>query len=522
MPFPQDIFPDNAEAQNAFNLAEYTNQCLLITGKAGTGKSTFLKHFCRVTHKKRLVLAPTGIAALNVGGQTLHSFFGFPWRTMRLNDNGIPYFPTAKYNEYGSIEDDEHPKRKLIRNVDVIIIDEVSMVRADVVDAIDNSLRKNGGNPQLPFGGKQIVFIGDLFQLEPVVKKDNDMHVISQSYASPFFFSANVFDHLSFSNIEFVKVYRQSDAGFIGLLNKIRNASADSNDLLTLNKRCIPEYQPSPDQYFIILTPTNAKAKEENSTHLENLAAQAFTYTGQVKDKFDEKDFPTSLHLILKAGAQVMFVKNDAAKRWVNGTIGKVSELHEDRIKVKIKQGNHEFEYNVEQAEWENTEYTWNNDSDEIKSEVIGTFTQYPLKLAWAITIHKSQGLTFEQAIINSGTGMFAHGQCYVALSRCTSFEGIVLQTKLTRRDIIVDPRVIRFANTANDENRLKEELMNGLLEKVSLLTEQLSLLKTENTELHKKLEDKNKKLAGLHNEVLRQDERISEPAKEIKEGRMK
>lgn len=507
MPFPEDIFPNNQEVLNAFNLAEFTSRPLYITGKAGTGKSTFLRHYCQNTHKKYLILAPTGLAAINVGGQTLHSFFGLPWRPLQPNDRGIPYFHQAKYDENGNLEEDEHPKRKIIKNLDVIIIDEISMVRPDLIDAVDNSLRKNGGNPNLPFGGKQIIFIGDLFQLEPVVTRD-DLPIISRFYASPFFFSARVFQQMQFSNIELIRVYRQSDPNFIGLLDRIRNSTATNNDFATLNNRVNQNYQPAQNDYFIILCTTNVIADNLNASYLQNLQTPEFNYVGRIEGRFEDK-LPTLQNLILKVDSQVMFVKNDQGGRWVNGTIGKVTEITNETVQVQIKHEDIEVEYSVEIARWEKIEYKWNNETEEIESEVVGTFTQYPLKLAWAITIHKSQGLTFDQVIIDSGTGMFAHGQCYVALSRCTAFNGLIFKRPLRQTDIIIDNRVVQIANTANNQTTINEQLLAGLLDRTRVLTERYAELRIENRNLHDRLDEKNAKLLQLEQRAQEQLEKI-------------
>lgn len=508
MAFPEDIFPNNQEVINAFNLAEFTSRPLYITGKAGTGKSTFLRHYCQNTHKKFLILAPTGIAALNVGGQTIHSFFGLPWRPLQPNDKEIPFYNLSKKKDDGTIEVPEHAKRTIIRNLDVIIIDEISMVRPDMIDGIDVSLRKNGGNPNLPFGGKQIIFIGDLFQLEPVVTKE-DRPILSRFYQSPFFFSANVFQQLEFSNIELLKVYRQTDPNFIGLLNKIRKRDAGAPDFLTINQRLNTNYDPDPNQYFIILCTKNDIARETNATCLKRIDVKEFTYTGLITDKFSDSDLPTERYLKLKIGAQVMFVKNDAEGRWVNGTIGKVTDLADDLIRVKIKHEEIEVEYEVERAKWEKTEYKWNEETEEIESEIVGTFIQYPLKLAWAITIHKSQGLTFDQVVIDSGTGMFAHGQLYVALSRCTSFEGLIFKQPIRQTDMIVDARVVEIANNANNQNTINSHLLNGLLESVRSMTGQLSFLRQSNKDLQNSLHDSQNTITQLKSTISKKGEEI-------------
>lgn len=527
MAFPEDIFPNNQEVLNAFNLAEYTNRPLYITGKAGTGKSTFLKHYCQNTTKKFLILAPTGIAALNVGGQTIHSFFGLPWHPLQPNDKNIPFFHNAKKDENGKEIEPEHPKRTIIKNIDVIIIDEISMVRPDMIDAIDNSLRKNGGNSNLPFGGKQIVFIGDLFQLEPVVTKE-DRPILSRFYESPFFFSANVFKQMEFSNIELLKVYRQSDPTFIGLLNKIRKREGSPVDFQIINQRLNTNYTPNPKDYFIILCTRNDVARETNAICLQKIENKELTYEGVIKDKFSDSDLPTEKYLKLKIDSQVMFVKNDGEGRWVNGTIGKVTYLSENLIKVKIKHEEIEIEYTVEQARWEKTEYKWNEETEEIESEVVGTFTQYPLKLAWAITIHKSQGLTFDQVIVDSGTGMFAHGQLYVALSRCTSFEGLIFKKSIHPTDMIVDERVVEIANNANNQSIINEQLLNGLLENVKKVSSEMKTLETETKSLRDIVKEKDIQIAELNSknneqqmEIRRRKQKISEMEQLLSESRI-
>lgn len=507
MPFPEDIFPDNQEVLNAFNLAEFTSRPLYITGKAGTGKSTFLRHYCQNTLKKYLILAPTGIAAINAGGTTIHSFFGLPWRPLQPNDKAIPFFHNAKTDENGDIIEPEHPKRSIIRNLDVIIIDEISMVRPDLIDAIDHSLRKNGGNYNLPFGGKQIICIGDLFQLEPVIKKQ-DRPLVSMFYDSPFFFSAKIFQQIQFSNIELIKVYRQTDESFINLLNKIRKREAIRTDFEILNQRLNRNYQPNGEQYFIILCTKNDIAKETNVNYLEKLEPPQFSYRGIVQDRFEENDLPTDLILNLKVESQIMFVKNDSGGRWVNGTIGKVIELTDELIKVRIKQNDIEIDYPIEKAKWEKNEYKWNDETKEIESEIVGSFTQYPVKLAWAITIHKSQGLTFDQVIIDSGTGMFAHGQLYVALSRCTSFGGLIFKQSLLQTDMIVDSRVVQIAETANNQDTINEQLLNGLLDRVRILTQQLSELRSKNRDLYIRAQEKNQNISELQLRITNQSEK--------------
>lgn len=506
--FPEEVFPNNTEVLNAYNIAELTNKSLYITGKAGTGKSTFLKHFCENTKKNYLILAPTGIAALNVGGQTIHSFFGLPLRPLQPNDKDIPYFSKATFDKKGDLSLEDHPKRKIIQNLDVIIIDEISMVRADIMDAIDNSLRKNGGSPHLPFGGKQIIFFGDLFQLEPVVTKE-DRPILFRFYKSPFFFSAQVFKQIQLSKVEFTKVYRQSNRDFIGLLDRIRNGKTNEDDIISLMKRVDMNYKPPPDEYFIILCSKNAIANQTNSDYLKNLKTPIFNYQGEISGEFPNK-LPTPLNLKLKVEVQVMFVKNDSGGRWANGTIGKIVELTDEGIKVKIQNENEieieeEVEYWVDRVQWENIEYKWNEEKKEIESEVIGVFRQYPIKLAWAITIHKSQGLTFDKVIIDSGSGMFAHGQCYVALSRCTSFEGIILKNYITERDIIIKQSVIDFANTVNNQANIDSELVDGLIDENKRLKESNAAFNNEIKSLHHKIKEGENQLLLYEEEILKQ-----------------
>jgi ATP-dependent exoDNAse (exonuclease V) alpha subunit len=412
----------------ALDLIEKQERNLFITGRAGTGKSTLLQLFRNATRKKTVVLAPTGIAALNVRGQTIHSFFGFPPRPLERKDIK------------------KRRNRRLYKNLEVLIIDEISMVRADLLDNIDWFLRVNRENPE-PFGGLQVVFFGDLFQLPPVVASDAEAMRFQLMYTSPYFFSAQVFESsFEMEMLELKKVYRQDNRHFLRLLEAIRLNRLDYDDLEDLNERHLPDFES--EDFYITLSARNATVDRINRKELAAIPLEEKTYVANISGSFNPKLFPTEPALKLKLSAQVMFIKNDPEKQFVNGTIGKITSLEHDHVKVQINDpsGSSHTTIDVYPMEWEILKYKSSDTSpDKIDTEVLGTFKQLPLKLAWAITIHKSQGKTFDKVIIDLGKGAFEHGQTYVALSRCRSLDGIVLKKRLRQQDVLTDERVVEF-----------------------------------------------------------------------------
>jgi len=439
--------PDSGNTifQLAADFVNNTGRHIFLTGKAGTGKTTFLKHIQSTTRKNCVVVAPTGVAAINAGGVTMHSFFQLPMGPF------IPVQHKGFENQGGT---DKHglfrnmrinnSKRKLMQELELLIIDEVSMVRADMLDAMDIILRYYRRQPLLPFGGVQVLFIGDMYQLPPVTV-EHEWQLLSQYYASPFFFDAHVIQEAPPLYIELKKIYRQSEQIFIDLLNRVRNNNATAADLDILNKKFQHSFSPSKEEKFITLCTHNYKADQINNTELQKLPAKPFTFKGELTGEFNDKALPAELQLQLKEGAQVMFIKNDKgeARRFYNGKLGTVSKISADKITVLL--AGSEESIVLEKETWRNIRYKLNDTQTEIEEEELGTFTQYPIRLAWAITIHKSQGLTFEKAIIDAGQS-FAAGQVYVALSRCTSLDGIVLYSQIQPHSINTDYRIIEFA----------------------------------------------------------------------------
>ena len=419
---PQDL-DLNDEFKSAFNSMEKTADHLFITGKAGTGKSTLLKYFKIYTGKKIVILAPTGVAAVNIGGQTIHSFFKFPPRLIQKN--------TIRRRRDTDI----------IGKLDAVVIDEVSMVRADLMDGIDYALRLNRGEMKKPFGGVQMIFFGDLFQLPPVVDKAAK-ELLDEQYPSPYFFSAKVFHDSSLKHIELTRIYRQKDKKFIELLTRLRNKEHTDHDLRLLNGRHRKNI-PQSGNTTVILTTTNSIAGAVNEDRLAELPGKEYSYEGDISGDIQESAYPTNASLHLKKGAQVILIKNDPDKQWVNGTIARIASLSHTVIKVEIDGQICE----VKRVKWQKIEYSYNEDDDKIEEDVVGAFEQYPIKLAWAITIHKSQGQTFDKIIVDLGRGAFTHGQVYVALSRCSSLEGITLKRPVIHSDIIFDKQIYEFQN---------------------------------------------------------------------------
>lgn len=452
---------DNPELQKALQIIQFTNNSMFLTGKAGTGKSTFLRYIAATTKKKHVILAPTGIAAINAGGSTLHSFFKLPFHPLVPTDKRYSarnLRGTMKYNG---------DKCKLLREVELIIIDEISMVRADIIDFVDKVLRIYNRNMREPFGGKQLLFVGDIYQLEPVVKED-DRRLLQPYYASSYFFDAKVFQNYPLVSIELNKVYRQNDPSFISILDHIRTNQASDADFSLINARVNARLGNAgkPDGGFTITLSTKRDTVDWiNNQGLDNLKGDPVMFLGEIKGEFPESSLPTPVELNVKVGAHIMFIKNDMEKQWVNGTLGIIIGIDEEAgiLYVHTEDGD---DLQVQREMWENVRYRFNETEQKIEEEQIGTYVQFPVKLAWAITVHKSQGLTFRNVNIDFTGGVFAGGQAYVALSRCTSLEGITLKEPLRRNEVFVRSEVTQFARHYNDNNIISTALRQSKADK--------------------------------------------------------
>ena len=461
----------NADFQLAADFVLHTSSNIFVTGKAGTGKTTFLQYIKEKTQKNTVIVAPTGVAAINAGGITMHSFFQLPFLPFVPEKTGFgasgnsyvdihSFFQTVRFNK---------AKINLYQELELLIIDEVSMLRCDYLDCIDAVLRHHRRMPHTPFGGVQVVFIGDMFQLPPVVR---EWDLLSNYYDSPFFFSARVLKENMPVYIELRKIYRQSETNFINLLNKIRNNAIEQEDIHKLHTLYQPwfDYKKTND---IVLTTHNNKATDINQDALQRLEGETYNLKGEVWGEFDEREYPVDMTLLLKVGAQVMFIKNDISpeKRYYNGKIATISEIGEDETITVVCKGE-SSELKVVKEEWKKVRYILDNDSEKIEEDVVGTFKHYPLRLAWAITIHKSQGLTFDKVVIDAGES-FAAGQVYVALSRCTNMDGVILLSRINKTAITTDERIIRFESQQTDNDSLLP-----LLKKEMVIYQNIVLMK--------------------------------------------
>ncbi|MGV8137836.1 MAG: helix-turn-helix domain-containing protein [Mangrovibacterium sp.] len=451
---------DNRELQLAFDFVRYTNQHIFLTGKAGTGKTTFLRNLKKVSPKRMIVVAPTGVAAMNAGGVTIHSFFQMsfgpqiPAVNPDLTAEGL-----SGENRQQAVKRFSKDKINIVRSLDLLIIDEISMVRADMLDAIDEVLRRFRDRRK-PFGGVQLLMIGDLRQLAPVIK-DEEWDLLKPWYDTCYFFSSRALRQTRFVSIELKHIFRQNDEHFIKLLGQIREDNASESAIAELNKRYIPGFRPKDEDEYITLTTHNYQSREINESKLNELKAKPRLFRAKIEGEFPDYMYPTEEELTLKAGAQVMFIKNDSSsdRRYFNGKIGTIVSVDNDYVEVKCKDNPEPVK--AEREKWENTTYMLNPETREIEENIIGTFEQFPLKLAWAITIHKSQGLTFDRAVINARQS-FAHGQVYVALSRCRTLEGLVLSTPIELRSIRTDSTVASFSNQVEQQQPGETDLQQA------------------------------------------------------------
>lgn len=521
---------DNQEFKLALDYALLTNKNIYLTGKAGTGKTTFLKYLKRVTTKSMVVLAPTGVAAINAGGETIHSFFQIQPSVYVPNDSRLrteidpddPYqktiFSYLKYNK---------TKISLINNLETIVIDEISMVRSDMLDVIDSILRAYRNSEEV-FGGVQMIFIGDVYQLPPIVK-NNEKEIIFANYKSEFFFHSKVMEKIMnedlISFIELKKIYRQKDANFVQLLNKIRVNDMYSSDFELLDSKLDTKNKDKDkkNQNHIILTTTNVKVKYINDKKLAALPSKSKIYKADIRGIFSEKDRPTSTSLELKVGAQVIFVKNDKERRFHNGKIGVVTNLYHDSIEVVIETDDGYYkDIIVSQETWKNVSYSWNQENNSIEEAVLGTFAQFPVKLAWAITVHKSQGMTFERVVADIGNS-FDAGQVYVALSRCTSLDGLTLSSKITAKSIITDPRVAEFSEIISKKNAAPlttEDIRNASKSQAAENKSQIQLVQYEEEEFYGKdsISSLKRKLIKKENEFQKEIAKLNRKNRELKD----
>ncbi len=434
------------EAKRALDLMENGRDHVFVTGQAGTGKTTLLDEFRKTTKRNMVVLAPTGVAAANIGGRTIHSFCGIG--------------PSSNMKKANRLNPND-PHKKVVEHLDVVIIDEVSMMRADLVDYFDKFLRLNRGEPKVPFGGVQIIFVGDLYQLSPVVNRD-EAPMFAKAYATPYFFSAHIFAEISFKFAELTEVHRQKDTEFLSLLQSIRVNKASRAELQNLNNRLVDESVNDLEDFTVYLATTNAIAERVNTYKLGQVRGVEKTFRGIIFGDTSGFQFPADMDLKLKVGAQVMMLNNDKAGRWVNGTVGKFMGVYVEKESVKqgakfenatkenagellmVEMEDGSLQY-IGRNKWDVIDYVWDENDNAVETDVVGGYQQYPVKLAWAITIHKSQGKTFDNVVIDLGRGAFAHGQLYVALSRCRTLEGIELIREAVLSDIKMDERVVEF-----------------------------------------------------------------------------